>query len=89
MLEIKDKFFLSRPQLVEVFVLLNLAFLSLDVFIAHSINSFGHWAEWIPFYFSAVTAIMLMGSFLYYRLDVLRTGARRLGTIVGWTSILI
>ncbi len=55
MAETKSKFFLSRPQLLEIFVLFNLAFLALDVFIAHSINDFGHWAEWIPFYFSAVT----------------------------------
>jgi len=89
MAEIKGKFSLGRPQLVEVFVLFNLAFLSVDVFIAHSINAFRHWAEWIPFYFSAATTILLIGSFLYYRLDVLRTGARRLGSIVGWTSILV
>ncbi len=89
MAEMKSKFFLSRPQLLEIFVLFNLAFLALDVFIAHSINAFHHWAEWIPFYFSAVTAILLMGSFLYYRLDVLGTGARYLGSIVGWASILV
>jgi len=89
MAEIKGKFSLGRPQLLEVFVLFNLAFLALDVFIAHSVNAFRHWAEWIPFYFSAVTAILLMVSFLYYRLDVLRNGARRLGSIVGWTSILV
>ena len=89
MAETKSKFFLSRPQLLEIFVLSNLAFLALDVFIAHSINAFRHWAAWIPFYFSAVTAILLMGSFLYRRFDVLRTGARHLGSIVGWTSILV
>lgn len=85
----KNNFFLSRPQLLEIFVLSNLAFLTLDVFIAHSINAFYHWAEWIPFYFSAITAILLMGSFLYHRLDVLRNGARHLGSIVGWASILV
>ena len=89
MAEIKGKFSLSRPQLLEVFVLSNLAFLALDVYIAHSINAFHHWAEWIPFYFSAVTAILLMGSFLYRRFDVLRNGARHLGSIVGWASILV
>ncbi|MCH7613787.1 MAG: hypothetical protein IIB45_10570 [Candidatus Marinimicrobia bacterium] len=89
MIEIKSKFSLDRPQLLEVFVLFNLAFLSLDVFIAHSINAFHHWAEWIPFYFSIVTAILLTGSFLYYRSNVFRTGAGRLGSVVGWTSIFV
>ena len=89
MAEIKGKFSLSRPQLLEVFVLSNLAFLALDVYIAHSINAFHHWAEWIPFYFSAVTAVLLMGSFLYRRFDVLRNGARHLGSLVGWAAILV
>ncbi len=89
MAEMKSKFFLTRPQLLEIFVLFNLAFLAVDVFIAHSINAFHHWAEWIPFYFSAVTAILLMGSFFYYRWDVLQNGARRLGSIVGWISIFV
>lgn len=89
MINTKSKFSLDRPQLIEVFVFFNLAFLSLDIFVAHSINAFWHWAEWIPFYFSIVTAILLMGSFLYYRSDIFRPGARRLGSMVGWTSILV
>ena len=32
---------------VEVFVLINLAFLSLDIFLAHSENDFRYRAEWI------------------------------------------
>lgn len=37
---------------VELFVLTNLSFLALDILLAHSVNAFGHWAEWVPFGFS-------------------------------------
>ncbi len=39
-------------KLLDIFIIANLAFLALDVFIAHAINAFDHSAEWIPFYFS-------------------------------------
>ncbi len=45
---------------VELFVLLNLAFLSLDIFLAHSENNFRARAEWIPFFFS-LSAPLLLG----------------------------
>ena len=37
---------------LDFFIIANLAFLALDVFLAHSINNFVHPAEWVPFYFS-------------------------------------
>lgn len=39
-------------RLLDIFIIANLAFLALDVFVAHSVNAFDHSAEWIPFYFS-------------------------------------
>jgi hypothetical protein len=44
---------------VELFVLINLAFLSADIFLAHSENDFRSRAEWIPFYFSLSTPLLL------------------------------
>lgn len=46
--------------LLEAFVAINLAFLALDIYVAHSMNAFRHPAEWIPFYFSIVGAIAVM-----------------------------
>jgi hypothetical protein len=43
--------------LLEAFVAINLAFLTLDIYVAHSMNAFRHWAEWIPFYFSIAGAL--------------------------------
>ena len=77
--------------LLEIFIFTNFAFLSLDVFWAHSINRFRHWAEWIPFAFSIVAAVALLPG-------VMRSLGRgrgehwqpsRVGSIVGWLAILV
>lgn len=49
-----------RQRVLEYFVLLNISFLAIDIYIAHSINAFAHWAEWIPFYFSVVAPFVLL-----------------------------
>ncbi len=51
----------ARPILwVELFVVSNLAFLAVDVRLAHAINAFAHWGEWIPVVFSlAATGLLL------------------------------
>ena len=46
--------------LVELFVLGNLAFLAIDIYVAHSYNDFAHVAEWIPFGFSLVSPLLLL-----------------------------
>ncbi len=72
-------------RLLDIFIIANLAFLALDVFIAHSVNAFKHSAEWIPLYFSLVAPILLA-------LSVFREKNRwqhwcRVG--IGWISISI
>jgi hypothetical protein len=56
--------FKNTRMLIEVFVLVNLAFLALDIFIAHSINSFHHPAEWVPFYFSHSAPVLLVAELI-------------------------
>ena len=46
--------------IIELFVVINLSFLALDIFIAHSANAFSHPAEWIPFYFSLCAPLLLI-----------------------------
>lgn len=48
-----------HPFLVEAFITVNLAFLTLDIWVAHSVNEFGHPAEWIPFVFTLAGALAL------------------------------
>jgi hypothetical protein len=45
--------------LVEWFAVANIAVLAAGVFMAHSINVFADWAEWIPILFSVVAPVVL------------------------------
>jgi hypothetical protein len=73
--------------LVEVFALLNLGFLTFDIYLAHSVNGFSRSAEYIPLFFSAIAPILLLAG--------LATRARHLlvwkslGYLVGGLAILV
>src|SRR5262245_51531179 len=79
---------LYDPRLwLEAFVLVNLGFLSVDIFLAHSMNHFHHWAEYIPYYFSlASPAVLLVGLFAgeWFGYQLVW---RDLGHFVGWLAI--
>ena len=82
------------PFIVESFVVANLSFLALDIFIAHSANAFSHTAQWIPFYFSIGAPFLLVlglwlnwrGSQHHYRVIGLFVGA--CSTVVGIAGLL-
>jgi hypothetical protein len=87
--------------IVELFIFLNVSFLASDVYVAHSMNGFAHWAEWIPFGYSLAAPVLLivaMGLAGRARPPVKVTGellrprqraARALGMIVGWGAIVV
>jgi len=78
----------SRSFLLELFVLSNLAFLILDVYLAHAFNDFAHWAEWIPVYFAGASTCALVASLRQeYRRHMKQ--ARWIGYIVAWASIVV
>lgn len=79
----------SPAVLVEIFVVLNLAFLSVDIVIAHAANQFARWTEWIPFYFSAASAAALIISFAHWRLAGTDRLHRRTGFAVGWLAVAV
>lgn len=84
---------------VELFALGNLAFLALDVYIAHSANEFALSAEWIPVLFSllapvALLVAMRLGGGICRGCGVVPSTfperlARRVGQSVGWLAILV
>ncbi len=85
---------ISKPRqislwlIIEIFVIVNIGFLAIDIFIAHSVNSFHHPAEWIPFYFSLVAPVLLSVEFMLNR----RLRAQKLqtiGRVVGYSSIAV
>jgi hypothetical protein len=78
------------PQLwVELFVMVNLAILGADIFIAHSVNHFQKAAEWIPFCFSIGAPIVLSTVIALRWIGHLETPWRDVGYAVGWLSVLV
>ncbi len=72
---------------LEVFALVNLGFLTFDIYLAHSINDFRKAPEYIPLYFSALAPIVLViGLVLRRRWKAVWTD---LGYLVGWGAILV
>lgn len=80
---------LRDPQLwVELFALVNLSFLVLDIYLAHSTNHFERWAERIPLYFSIGAPPLLIVGLIAWRYG--RTGLwRRIGQLIGWSAVVI
>jgi hypothetical protein len=96
-------FWLDPLVCAELFALANLAFLGVDIALAHAVNGYAHPAEWIPLGFSAsATAVLLFAQLLRgfrpgpdavpaasgpSRLRVRIAGW--LGILVGWSSIFL
>ena len=78
-----------RRALLEGFVLSNFAFLVLDVFLAHSVNDFRHWAEWIPFVFSIAAAVLLAPALPRGGRTTAGGYGHRVGFAVGFGSIAL
>lgn len=72
---------------LEGFVTANLAFLALDIFLAHSSNQFRDPAEYVPLLFSiAAPAVLAAGVAARWRLGRERMW-KWIGAIVGWMAI--
>ena len=78
-----------RAALLEGFVLANYAFLVLDVFLAHSVNRFRHWAEWLPFVFSIAATVLLAAAGQRRGGPIPGSYAHRVGFVVGFGSIAL
>ncbi len=78
------------PQLwLDLFALANLAFLAPDLYLAHSVNSFRHWAEWIPLYFSLSAPVLLLIGVLALTVWSRPAPWRYLGHLVGGLAVLV
>jgi hypothetical protein len=74
---------LWRVWLVELFAFANLAFLSFDVYLAHSVNDFGNPLEWAPVPFGLLALLLVPGLAAPQRGGWPRT----LGYVVGIASM--
>jgi hypothetical protein len=78
----------NQPQLwVELFAILNIGFLTFDIYLAHNVNQFRNPAEYVPFFFS-VTSPAVLTVALWFRTRR-RIIWNVLGQIVGWSAILV
>ena len=78
----------TRPQIwVEAFVILNVGFLTFDIYLAHSVNQFRNHAEYIPLFFSACAPLVLVFALsVRYRWPAVW---KDLGYLVGWIAVLV
>jgi hypothetical protein len=74
---------------VEVFVLINLAFLALDIYLAHSTNAFRRRSEYIPLYYSLIAPVVLLIALLARERFGYAAVWRDLGYLIGWLAIFI
>jgi hypothetical protein len=72
---------------VELFAILNVGFLTFDIYLAHSVNQFRKEAEYIPLIFSATAPLLLVtGLAVRHRWPAVW---KDLGYFVGWLAVLV
>jgi hypothetical protein len=74
---------------LELFVTINLAFLALDIYIAHSVNQFRHAAEYIPLYYSLGAPVALAAVILLRWVWHFQAPWKDVGYLIGWLAVLI
>jgi hypothetical protein len=74
---------------VELFVLVNIAFLAVDIYLAHSVNQFREPAEYLPLYFSLAAPLVLIVALFADFVQPRGAVWRDLGHLVGWLAIAI
>ena len=78
----------SQPELwVEAFAIVNIGFLTFDIYLAHSVNQFRSRAEYIPLWFSAIAPLVLVVALAQRTRR--RTFWKILGHVVGWSAIVV
>ncbi|HVO59588.1 MAG TPA: hypothetical protein VMT53_01565 [Terriglobales bacterium] len=84
----QDEFWWKQPQVwIEIFAILNIGFLTFDIFLAHSVNQFRSRAEYIPLFFSAGAPVILILALL--QRTRYRAVWKFLGYVIGWAAILV
>lgn len=89
-----ERWYLLPHLWVEAFAILNIGFLTFDIYLAHSVNSFRSRLEYIPLYFSAIAPVFLVVAFLQrvsrpavWKITGLAIGA--LAILVGLVGVIL
>lgn len=75
----------AATRLLDIFIILNLAFLALDVYIAPAVGGFTRTVEWLPIYFSLIAFCVLACVLITGKLHWLNWCR----TCFGWSAICI
>ena len=81
----KTELWCNSARLLDIFITANLAFLALDVFVAHAANKFARKLEWLPCAFALIAALLLV--FTLFGKHVRAANFSRLA--VGWSAVII
>jgi len=72
---------------IELFAILNLGFLTFDIYLAHSVNQFRNRAEYVPLFFSAAATAILILALIEGRRH---PGVwKMLGYVAGWAAVVV
>jgi len=77
-----------RAMALEVFIVANMAFLALDIYLAHRLHTVHHVSEWIPFVFSILATVTLLVA-MTDGLHPLTLRSRSLGALAGIGSVAV
>ena len=88
-----SKEMVSISFLLELFIWANVSFLAIDIYVAHSVNEFKYWPEWLPFGFSIIAAIVLIPGLLTYKeknnkIDILRICVGLISIVMGIAGLI-
>jgi len=86
---VENRTWKNPRRLLNAFVLINLFFLALDIFFAHSVNAFHHPAEWIPFYYSLMAPLVLSLLFFFSRRRDYKNSELKIIFIIGLMAVII
>ena len=76
------------PQLwIEAFAILNIGFLTFDIYMAHSVNGFRNRNEYIPLFFSAIAPLVLLIALWFRKRRPILW--KILGHVVGGSAVLV
>jgi hypothetical protein len=84
-----NKWYREPSVWLEAFVIVNLGFLILDIYLAHSVNQFRHRAEYIPLWFSVAAPPLLLAGLVLDQRWGWTAVWRDVGHLVGWCAVAI
>jgi hypothetical protein len=93
----RGKWWADPVAYVELFAVANIAFLAVDVSLAHVVNAFARPEEWVPVGFSLIAPVVLGTALAMDGLrpalsgegPAVRRVARTLGLLVGWGAVAV